>query len=124
MLKWIFLVRYPDGVTLEEGEAWYFDFHVKEARGMVGLRGYRTWALQPATTPGAGRSLEMLNRWARMTELTFDDFAAWQHAMDNLPTFTPAPWADTEAGVPSYVGETIFVGDEPVDLLAPVDEAP
>jgi len=119
MLRWMFLVRYPEGVSIEEGEEWYFAHHVKDARAMEGLRRYRTWALQPAPTGGAGRSQEVLNRWVRMSELAFDDFEAWQHAVvDNLPPMTPAPWADSEKGVPSYISETIFIGDEPVDLLA------
>jgi hypothetical protein len=119
MLRWIFLVRYPEGVPVEDGEAWYFDHHAREAKAMIGLRRYRTWALEPATVPGAGRPLEALNRWVRMSELAFDDFAAWEHAIvHNLPSFTPAPWADPEKGIPSYLSETIFVGDEPVDLLA------
>lgn len=119
MLRWMFLVRYPEGVSVEDGDAWYFDHHVREARAMLGLRRYRTWALRPATVPGAGRSLEVLNRWVRMSELGFDDAEAWEHAIvHNLPSFSAAPWADPGKGIPSYISETIFIGEEAVDLLA------
>lgn len=117
MLRWVFLVRYPEGVSVEDGERWYFEHHVREAQGMLGLRRYRTWQMQPAPSGGAGRTQEQLNRWVRLTELTFDDFAAWQHAMENLPALTPAPWADSDQGIPSYLSETIFLPEEPVDLL-------
>lgn len=119
MLRWVFLVRYPDGISVSDGDAWYFDHHVKEARHMHGLRRYRTWALEPASVPGAGRSLEVLNRWVRLTELAFDDSAAWERAMSDLPALTPAPWADPDQGVPSYISETIFIDDHGLDLLEP-----
>lgn len=121
MIRWMFLVRYPDGVSVEEGDAWYLGTHVHEARQMPGLRRYRTWALRPAPSPGAGRPLEALNRWTRMTELAFDDWDAWSHAVNGAPVdFTPAPWAQKQEGTASasYVSETIFIDDEPqYDLL-------
>jgi len=116
MLRWIFLIRYPDGVDVEEGESWYLDTHAGEARKMSGLRGYLTWKLEAAPEGGAGRTREQLNTWVRMTELHFDDWAAWRHAVVEQPLdFTPAPWAVKQQGTSSasYVSETIFVGVEP-----------
>jgi hypothetical protein len=122
VIRWIFFVGYPDGVSDEEGDAWYLGTHVQEARTMKGLRRYRTWKLQPAPEAGAGRSLETLNRWNRMTELGFDDWDAWRVAIKESPVdFSPAPWAEKQEGTAaaSYVSETIFVGEEPeFDLLA------
>lgn len=120
MIRWMFLVRYPEDVPVEEGEKWYFETHTVEARSMPGLRRYRTWELQPAPSGAPGRDVETLNKWVRMTELAWDDWDAWRHAMDNPPDFSPAPWAQKQDGTASasYISETIFIGDEPFDLLA------
>ena len=121
MIRWIFFVRYPESVSDEDGDAWYLGTHVQEARAMKGLRRYRTWKIEPAPEGGAGRSVETLNKWKRMTELAFDDWDAWRTAVSESPVdFTPAPWAHKQEGTASasYVSETIFIGDEPeYDLL-------
>jgi|TARA_B110000483_G_scaffold221459_1_gene277466 hypothetical protein len=127
MLRWMFFIQYPDGVSLEEGEAWYLETHMPEAQQMKGLRSYRTWKLEPAPEGGAGRTKEQLNAWVRMTELGFDDWDAWHEAVvANPPQTTPASWAVQQDGTTSasYVSETIFVSDEPqVDMFAQVNSA-
>ncbi|MDA2989351.1 MAG: hypothetical protein O2815_09770 [Actinomycetota bacterium] len=121
MIRWIFLIKYPEGVSVEHGEAWYLETHVAEARHLKGLRRYLTWKLEPAPEGGAGRTREQLNQWVRMTELVFDDWDAWHDAIvANPPQFTPAPWAVQQDGTASasYISETIFVTDAPqFDLL-------
>ena len=121
MIRWVFLIRYPEGVSTEDGDAWYLGVHAQEARAMKGLRRYRTWKLAPAPVGGAGRTQETLNRWARLTEIGFDDFDAWREAVVESPLdLSPAPWAEKQVGTASgsYVSETIFIGEEPeYDLL-------
>ncbi len=31
-LRWVFVMRYPDGVALEDGEKWYLTVHTQEAK--------------------------------------------------------------------------------------------
>jgi hypothetical protein len=125
MLRWVFLIKYPDGVSPEEGEAWYLGTHATEARRQKGLRRYLTWKLEPAPEGGAGRTQEQLNTWVRMTELGYDDWDAWHEAIVANPLqYTPAPWAVQQEGTASasYMSQTIFVGDEPqFDLLGQDD---
>jgi hypothetical protein len=35
--RWMMMIRYPEGVSLEEGERWYLEVHAQEAKTMPGL---------------------------------------------------------------------------------------
>lgn len=118
MIRWVFLLRYPDGVDIKEGERWYLGTHTQEAKHMKGLCRYVTWKAQPAPEAMPGRTIEQLKQWVRLTEVCFVDWDAWREAVIEKPlTFTPAPWADparvTKGTAASFIAETIFVGDAP-----------
>ncbi len=126
MIRWLFLLRYPDGVSVEDGERWYLGTHTQEAKHMKGLCRYVTWKLEPPPEGMPGRPVEVLKRWARLTEVCFIDWDAWKAAVIDHPlSFTPAPWADpakVQKGTSaSFVAETMFLGDAPeFDFLSVV----
>lgn len=111
MLRWLFFIRYPDGVDKIEGERWYLGTHTQEAKHLHGLRRYRSW---PATKAGVAppwTTVERLNRWDRVTELAFDGWSAWHNAAVKAPPdYTPAPY-----GPRGFEMETIFLADDPTD---------
>lgn len=115
MLRWVFLLRYPDGVAKEDGERWYLGTHTQEAKALRGLRRYVSWRAQKASVAPPWTTVERLNQWDRVTELAFDSWDAWQSAaVTNVPQYTPAPY-----GPRGFLAETIFVEDEPdKDFLA------
>jgi hypothetical protein len=123
MIRWVFLLRYPEGVSIDEGERWYLGTHTQEAKLQKGLCRYVTWKLEPAPVATPGRSLETLNRWVRLTEVCFTDWEAWRQSnVENPGKYTPAPWADPakvqRGTAASFISETIFIGDRPeYDLL-------
>jgi hypothetical protein len=111
MLRWIFFLRYPDGVSKDEGERWYLGTHTQEAKRLRGLRRYRSWRAQPATVAPPWTTVERLNRWDRVTELVWDDWAAWHDgAVVHVPQYTPAPY-----GPRGFESETIFIDETPDD---------
>ncbi len=124
MIRWMFLLRYPEGVSMEEGERWYLGTHTQEAKRMKGLVRYRSWKLDTAPERVAdegnpARNLERLNRWHRMTELGFSSWeASRERVIDHPQDYTPPPY-----GPPGFHSETIFIGDRPdYDFLREVPE--
>jgi hypothetical protein len=119
MLRWLFLLRYPDQITAEEGERWYLGTHTQEAKHLKNLESYKTWrglALPDELRPGTAEERRR-TPWYRVTELGFKDFAAWKEGQDQRreqqlargePVWTPPPY-----GWPGFISETIFIGDEP-----------
>lgn len=111
MLRWLFFLRYPAGVDKAEGERWYLGTHTQEARHLTGLRRYRSWPTQKAAVAPPWTTVERLNRWDRVTELVFDDWSSWYHAVvQDPPEYTSAPY-----GPRGFEAETIFLADDPTD---------
>lgn len=106
------VIRYPEGVSREKGDAWYTQVHAPELSKLPGVLRFVSFASveNPPDEARASRS------WARMSELWFDDYKAWKNV------FLDAPSAFT---VPEWGGEFPFVqivstfcGDRPdMDFL-------
>jgi hypothetical protein len=111
MLRWVFLLRYPDGVSNDDGERWYLGTHTQEAKRLLGLRRYVSWRALKATVAPPWTTVERLNRWDRVTELAWDSWEAWyEGAVAKVPHYTPAPY-----GPRGFHAETIFIGETPDD---------
>ncbi len=102
MIHWLALIRYPEAVSIEEGDRWYLSTHTQEAKHVEGLCRYLTWRADESTAQRPGRP------WHRLTELGFASFEAWREAQDRAKLWTPAPW-----GQPGMLAESIFIGDKP-----------
>lgn len=107
-LRWLVLVKYPDGVSLEEGEQWYLEVHAKELLTVPGLLRFVSHRSVDAPSPALP--------WVRFSELWFDDYDAWRKAFVESPIeFTPPNWSKA---FPFVDNICTFVGDEPdIDWL-------
>ena len=120
MLRWVFFLRYPDGVSKDDGERWYLGTHTQEAKHLQGLRRYRSWKALKASTAPPWTTVDSLNRWDRVTELAFDDWDGWHEAaVKHVPEYTPAPY-----GARGFEFETIFIQDERDDDFLRSSPAP
>jgi len=103
-LRWIVFFRYPKGVSLEQGDAWYRDVHAKELAQLPGLKRYGTY-----------RTVTEQAEFPRVAELWFDDYAAWSKAFLPAPKLTPPPWGGTFPFVETL---SMFIGENPdVDFI-------
>ncbi len=111
LVRWLFILRYPESVPYEAGESWYLGTHTQEAKHMAGLRRYVSWVAQH---PPEGIQAPV-GSWNRLTELAFADWAAWEEgAVMKMPQWTPPPY-----GNPGFLSETAFVRELPDhDFLA------
>ena len=85
IMRWVFAFKYPDGVSLEEGEKWFLDVHSQEAKRQPGLLKYvshRTLEGLPFPSP-----------WVRVVEMWYADINTWRKAnLDSPPRYTQPVW--------------------------------
>ena len=106
LIRWLFLLRYPESVADEQGEAWYLGTHTQEAKQMHGLRRYVSWKAEQCP-PALGTTRP--DAWDRLTELAFIDWDAWcEGAVTMMPHWTPPPY-----GNPGFLSETVFISERP-----------
>jgi hypothetical protein len=108
ILRWCCIFKYPDGVSLEEGEKWYLEVHSQEVKQQPGLLKYISHrGLKEQLPP---------NPWHRISELWYENISAWRKAViDSGLHYTPPPWGKKEPFVDMV---STFVGYKPdVDFL-------
>ena len=108
ILRWYRAIKYPDGVSLKDGEKWYLEVHSGEEKKQTGLLRYishRTLEKPPIETP-----------WVRTEEFWYENFDAWRKAVvESPPHYTAPPWAKKE---PFLDIASVFIGYKPnVDFL-------
>lgn len=105
ILRWFILLKYPDGVSAEDGERWFIDVHSKEVMQQPGLFrffSYKTirsnlalpgvW--RPGKEPPAGT---VIRSWDRVIELWYENFRDWRSAViDSPPHYTKPAWASSD----------------------------
>lgn len=85
-VRWIQLLRVPDGVTEEAFEHWYKDVHAPEVAKMPHLKRFLSYRRLPGL-PGA---------FQRLSELWFSDFSSWRRdVVETPPALTPPPWGQS-----------------------------
>lgn len=122
MIRWVYLIKYPEGVPVEDGERWYLGTHTQEAKQMAehGLVSYKTWRALTAPMGTKSRPAEFLNQWVRVTELVFRDWDAYRASVIDAPIeYSGAPYGDK-----GFEYTTVFLGaEEPeYDLLKQVPQ--
>jgi hypothetical protein len=114
VIRWITAIRYPDGVSEEEGEEWFLNVHAKETLKQPGLLkfvSYKTLergGMMPKMPEGAGMpqmpegAMSMpgempkgggMTSWVRVNEYWYTDFDAWRKAViESPPEYTAPSW--------------------------------
>jgi hypothetical protein len=106
IVRWITVIRYPDGVSVEDGEKWFLNVHAKEAMKQPGLLkfvSYRAVSLKDGsmvatrdTSAGAKemtQGMSAMPSWVRVCEYWYTDLAAWRKAvLESPPKYTKPSW--------------------------------
>lgn len=100
-IRWLVYFRYPKGISLEAGDAWYRGVHAKELAKLPGLKRF---GMYQALAVSEARD------YPRAAELWFDDYAAWRRAFLPRPGLTPPPWGGSFPFVESI---SMFIGENP-----------
>jgi hypothetical protein len=87
IIRWLQIVKYPEGVSREEGEKWYLETHAREVMQQPGL--IRYFSYRTIDFPG-----QPAYPWHRVSELWYADFNSWKKAnIDSPPAYTQPAWA-------------------------------
>lgn len=108
VLRWFIMLKYPAGVTREEGDEWFLNVHAKEVMKQPGLYrffSYRT-IKEPIHLPGTwppDSYKDMANKvigsehWDRVVELWYETFDDWRKSvLLEPPLYTKPKWANYE----------------------------
>lgn len=103
VLRWLIYLKYPEGVSEQEGEDWYLKVHVPEVLRQPGLTRFFSYRALPhrlfaPPKPGARRFVHPNTRltmgWNRVTEQWYANPAAWRKAIiESPPAYTRPSWA-------------------------------
>ena len=86
IIRWYTVTKYPQGVSLQEGEDWFLNVHSKEVMQQPGLIAY--FSTRTIDIPGRPAN------WIRLTELWYENFRGWKKSVINSPPkYTKPPWA-------------------------------
>ena len=83
--RWLIILKYPDGVSQEEGDKWFFESLAPELVASEHVLRLLTAPCIPSPEKGP---------WQRVIEMWFDDTHAWHKAMvEEAHRFTRPAWA-------------------------------
>ena len=103
VLRWFIIMKYPEGVSQEEGEDWFLNIHAKEVMDQSGL--YRFFSYRaikdptplPGTWPPGPRSTHVIGggNWDRVCELWYENFNDWRKSViESPPDYTNPQWSN------------------------------
>lgn len=85
IVRWIQVIKYPEGVAEEDGEDWFLNVHAKEVAKQPGLK--RFFSHKSVASPRLGP-------FVRVSELWYENVNAWRKAViDAPPAYTKPAWA-------------------------------
>ncbi len=107
-IRWLLLLRYPDGVSQDEGEEWFLQVHAPELAAQPGLVRFVSYKAihEVGHVPGRWRldteppTGNVQPRWDRVLELWFETFDDWQRFVDAAADSCSRPEWATEPGYP------------------------
>jgi hypothetical protein len=99
VMRWYMMHKYPEGVSVEEGEKWFLEVHAREVMKQPGLIRFFSaravdmpdWYMKQVSPNGRQYPFQ------RVTELWYENFAGWRKSViDSPPTYTKPAWATSD----------------------------
>jgi hypothetical protein len=87
VVRFVHFFNYPQEISPEASEKWYFEQHVPEVKKLPGIIRYRTWRGLPSIK---WYTYDPWDRFVRMSEIAFENLELCLSAT----MLNPAPWSD------------------------------
>jgi hypothetical protein len=114
VLRWVTMIRYPEGVSVEDGEKWFLEVHAKEAAKQPGLLKFVSYRVADIYDGGFGGKHG--RTWDRVCEYWYTDFDAWRKAvLESPPKYTAPPWGGEYPF--THMGSTFIPYHHDVDFM-------
>lgn len=86
IIRWVTVFKYPEGVTMDQGDDWYINVHAPEVIKQPGLKRFFSFhAVDPTSRVGP---------FQRVSELWYENHSAWRkNVIESPPEYTPPEWA-------------------------------
>jgi len=115
IFRWVQIIRYPDNVSVEDGEKWFLNVHAQEALKQPGLLKFVSYRVlteigdkmnqmmqksmkMSDSSKGGALMSDMPKRksWVRVNEYWYKDVDAWRKAvLESPPKYTAPSWGGT-----------------------------
>lgn len=104
ILRWLCIFRYPEGVSVEEGDRWYLTVHVPEVLKQPGLIRFFSHKAMTGEVPGRGSAkLKPFFKnpprtgFHRVSELWYENNNGWvESILQSPPEYTKPSWTDCD----------------------------
>ena len=101
ILRWVTVFRYPDGVSVAEGDDWFVNVHAPEVMRQPGLTRFFSYRVIPSEVPvqkGVSSFLhprsEVSSNWHRVSEMWYENGDGWAESIITSPAGYSKPlWA-------------------------------
>jgi hypothetical protein len=86
ILRWVTVFKYPEGVSVKEGDDWYVNVHAKEVGEQPELKRFFSFnAIEPSS---------MVGPFIRASEMWYENGNAWRKAVvESARKYTQPAWA-------------------------------
>lgn len=88
IVRWVQAIKYPEGVSIEDGEKWFLETHSQEAKQQPGLLRYVSHRAVDITLKGQSAPYP----WVRVNEMWYENMDAWRQAMETTKGYTAPSW--------------------------------
>ena len=91
-IRWVTAIRYPEGVSVEDGEKWFLEVHAREAVKQPGLLKFVSYRVMEELSKNK-MPWKIDRMWSRINEYWYEDFDAWRKAViESPPEYTSPSW--------------------------------
>jgi len=101
IFRWLTVFRYPEGVSVEEGEDWYLNVHAPEVMKQPGLTRFFSYkviappvAVEKVLPAFMHPQSTVSANWHRVSELWYENARGWvDSVIERPPQYTKPEWA-------------------------------
>ena len=126
ILRWVMVFRYPEGVSVEQGDDWYVNVHAPQVLRQPGLTRFFSYKVIPSPVSvrkGASTFLhprsQVTSNWHRVSEQWYENANGWvESVITSPPAYAKPTWATHDHYpflAPGIDFAGIFILERPTD---------
>ena len=126
ILRWVTVFRYPEGVSVDDGDDWFVNVHAPEVMRQPALTRFFSYRVIPSQVPvrkGVSSFLhprsQVSSDWHRVSELWYENGNGWvESVLASPPSYSKPAWATSDK-YPFFLPDVdlagMFILERPTD---------